>query len=188
MGRFSCKTAACPRPAAHRRLGSPLQQDMCYWLEGREIRLEKGARALPLPPYFRLFSPRLPLLSSPASLRSILSFIRFLLLFSVSLPPRVRAFSAEHLGMFPSEGQTEPGVIQIHDCWALRAAHNARLRPPASCLFFFFFILATKNPPENVKSRKILQVRPEVVNAGCKQEKLLLFPVAEDASIVCQRG
>lgn len=80
MGRFSCKTAARPRAAARRRLGSPLQQDMCYWLEEREIRVEKGARSLS-PSLFRaLFA------SPPPSLGFSSSFIRFLVLF-----PRVPA-------------------------------------------------------------------------------------------------
>lgn len=128
----SCKTAARPRPAAHRRLGSPLQQDMCYWLQEREIRLEKGAHSLSLSIFV---SFRLGILSSSLSPFQLIlpPLSRTFLCFSA---PRGCAFSAEHLLMFPSEGQAEPRVIQLHDHWALRAANNARLRPSECCFLF----------------------------------------------------
>lgn len=132
MSRFSCKTAARPRPAAHRRLGSPLQQDMCYWLQEREIRLEKGAHSLSLSIFV---SFRLGILSSSLSPFQLIfpPLSRTFLCFSA---PRGCSFSAEHLVMFPSEGQAEPRVIQLHDHWALRAANNARLRPSECCFLF----------------------------------------------------
>lgn len=91
--------------------GAPLQQDMCYWLEEKEIRLQNTQTLLLFPPMVFFFFCCTDILLS-------LYFTLFpsLSLFFLFLP------ACGHLVMFPTRETGSEGSLLLHDNWAVRVA------------------------------------------------------------------
>lgn len=125
MGYFSCKTAARPRPAASRRLGSAPSTGHVLLAGGKRDKASTHTRTHARShrhTYRRTHTSLLFLFfcSRPASSSlhsACLPFPYFSGFFSD------RLFAAEHLVMFPSDHrQGRAGSFALHDNWAVRGS------------------------------------------------------------------